>query len=118
MVSPFALAIFPWWNLPPAFLSSGRERVLQFSEAGEAWIALEEGLTVALAPSSCQCQQVASLLPGDNNGKAFFPSGLALPSGGLHSPPQVFWTCLLAVVWRGTAKALVLGDRVCGHGRT
>lgn len=90
--------------------------MLPFSEAGEGWVVLEEGLTRVCSPSSCECQEAAGLLPGDTNGKASFPSGPAPHSEELHSPPQVFWTCLLAMVWRGTAKGLVLSDGVCSCG--
>ena len=53
------------------------------------------------------------MLPGDSEGNASFPARLAENPGKPHSPPEVFRTCLAAVVPRGTAKALVLGGRVC-----
>lgn len=93
LVSPFVLVAFPLVELVPGIRSSGLERVLPFAKAGEGWVVLEEGLTTSVAQvreARSEHQEAAGLLPGDNNGKASFPSGPAPHSGELHSPPQGF----------------------------
>ena len=110
---PLWCLLWPWQLFSPWFPSGGLERVRLFSEA--VFRVVLEGLTVSIAQVHV-CQEAAGLLPGDNSGKAPFPSGLAPCSGELHSPPQGFWPCLLAVVWRGTVEGLVLGGSVCSRG--
>lgn len=41
--------LFPWWNLSLACLGGDLERVLEFLEAEEGWVVLEEGLTTSAA---------------------------------------------------------------------
>lgn len=94
-------------------LSGGSlEGDLQIPEAGAGWAVLQRGLNTPAARVSVNARGLLDCCLGE--GWEWPPS----PVGWLKIqesciPPTSILDRLLAVVWRGTAKALVLGGSFC-----